>query len=208
MITTMTNYFATQDSTQSSGFEDYYVETNKFLTIFERKFLLKNREKDLRPEYRRRIEIMLLADMGYSQAQICSILECSQETARHWIMVARIGQSCNWEDSPIGRPKTIDARYLERLQELVTHHPLDYGYSFRVWTAEWLSKHLAREFEVKVSDRHISRLLKKMGLSTRSKTAKPDDRPSQCGDSAIAIRNLHPATTSKSSRLWVFQPQK
>ena len=40
-----------------------------YLTPFQRKLLLKNLEADLRPEYRRRIEIMLLADAGQSQAQ-------------------------------------------------------------------------------------------------------------------------------------------
>ncbi len=204
----MTNKSTTQNLNQNSTFEDYCAETSKFLSNFERKFLMKTRKKDLRPEFRRRIEIMLLADMDYSQAQICSILECSQETARHWMMMARIGQACNWEDGPIGRPKTIDALYLERLQELVAHRPLDYGYSFRVWTAEWLSKHLAKEFGIKVSDRHISRLLKNMGLSTRSKVAKADNTSSQREASAITIRNLHPASASESTRLWVFHPQK
>jgi hypothetical protein len=44
------------------------------LTPFQRKLLLKSLQTDLRPEYRRRIEIMLLADTGQSQAQICKAL--------------------------------------------------------------------------------------------------------------------------------------
>lgn len=52
-----------------------------YLTPFQRKLLLKNLEADLRSEYRRRIEIMLLFDAGQSQAQIYEALGCSQETA-------------------------------------------------------------------------------------------------------------------------------
>ncbi|MBC6431701.1 helix-turn-helix domain-containing protein [Nostoc sp. HG1] len=53
------------------------------LTPFQRRYLLKSLETDLRTEYRRRIEIMLLFDAGESQTQICEALGCSQETARY-----------------------------------------------------------------------------------------------------------------------------
>lgn len=62
--------------TQKSNFEELYTEENQFLTNFQRDFLLKSRHSNLRPEYHRRIEIILLADMGYSQAEICVALGC------------------------------------------------------------------------------------------------------------------------------------
>jgi hypothetical protein len=49
------------------------------LTPFQRRYLLKSLETDLRVEYRHRIEIMLLFDAGESQAQICEALGCSQD---------------------------------------------------------------------------------------------------------------------------------
>jgi hypothetical protein len=75
-----------------------------YLTPFQRKFLLKSLEPDLRPEYRRRVEIMLLADAGESQTQICETLGCSQETARYWIAMAQAGLAHNWGNRPMGRP--------------------------------------------------------------------------------------------------------
>jgi hypothetical protein len=42
----------------------YDTYESKFLTPFQRKALLKNLQNNSQPEYRRRIEIMLLADMG------------------------------------------------------------------------------------------------------------------------------------------------
>ncbi len=86
------------------------------LTPFQRKLLQKNLEADLRPEYRRRIEIMLRADAGQSQAQICEALLCSQETARYWIAIAQTGQAHHWNDRPMGRPKTVNQQYLTRLK--------------------------------------------------------------------------------------------
>ncbi len=69
----------------------------------------------------------------------------------------------------MGRPKTVNEQYLARLKELVTHSPPLAGYSFKHWTAQWLSKHLAIELGIQVSSCHINRLLKEMGLSTRPK---------------------------------------
>lgn len=71
----------------------------------------------------------------------------------------------------VGRPRTVSDAYLERLKELVSHDPREFGYPFRRWTARWLNQHLSQETGVSVSDRHINRLLKQMGLSTRTSYA-------------------------------------
>ncbi len=75
----------------------------------------------------------------------------------------------DWGSQPVGRPKTINNDYLVRLKELVSHSPKQFGYPFERWTAHWLRKHLLQETGVAISDRHINRLLKQMGLSTRAR---------------------------------------
>jgi transposase len=122
---------------------------------------------DLRPEYRRRIEIMLLADAGYSQTKICERLGCSHETARYWITMVQSGCASQWRDRPMGRPKTVSDTYRDRLQELVCHSPREFGYPFKRWSAHWLAKHLEQELGIKITTRYINYLLKGMGLSTR-----------------------------------------
>jgi transposase len=186
-------------------------EQGKFLTPFQRKLLLKNLQANLRPEYRRRIEIMLLADMGKSQTQICDNLSCSHETARYWIYMAKTGQAHKWDTAAVGRPKTIDDRYLERLKELIARSPRECGYAFERWTAQWLSRHLAKEFEIEISDRHINRLLKKMGLSTRSqnsRTRKTDGNFNNNNeDSGIIFRNLSTRLSPKLVDFGPFYPE-
>lgn len=140
-----------------------------YLTPCQRQVLEKNLETNLRREFRRRIHIMLLADGGESQAQICKKLGCSQEAARYWIFMVKTGKFDKWNDSPIGRPKIVNEKYLQRLKELVNNSPREYGYAFERWTAECLNKHLAKELGISFSNYHITRLLKSMGLSTRSK---------------------------------------
>jgi transposase len=195
-------------SSKKGNFASHFRDRSYFLTAFQRKLLLENMQAELRPEYHRRIEIMLLADMGYTQTQICEIVGCSQEMARYWMAIAQAGQAHNWQDRPIGRPKTINPQYIERLQELVSHSPREYGYAFRAWTAGWLSKHLAKEFDIVVSDRHINRLLQKLGLSLRQKSSKPDNGNdlSSSKNSGITIGDLQ--STSIPAVLWLFKPNE
>lgn len=186
-----------RDSSQPSR-----LKQHQLLTPFQHKLLQKSLESDLPELYRQRIQIMLLAAEGKTQTQICQTLGCSQGTARHWILMAQAGQAHNWNDSPIGRPKTVSDQYLERLKELASNSPRDYGYSFRRWTGQWLSKHLAKEFGIELSDRHINRLLKDMGLSTRPKSTPVEDTPPS--GNRLAIRDLTETSVSVSSEFWSF----
>ncbi len=176
-----------------------------YLTSFQRKLLKENLEKEQDNKYRQRIEIMLLFDEGKSQTEICQLLGCCQATARHWIMMAKSGQAHRWNDRKIGRPKRVNDAYLERLKELVNHSPRDYGYSFRRWTAEWLSRHLDKEFDIKVSDRYINQLLKQMGLSTKFKDQKSQNTHKiSSTNNSLLIRDLSLKQPSQSKQLFSF----
>ncbi|MCW5314561.1 helix-turn-helix domain-containing protein [Nostoc sp. KVJ3] len=170
------------------------TSSGKYLTAFQRKLLLQNLDKSLVESYRQRIEIMLLADEGKTQRSICQTLGCCAATARYWTHIAQSGMAHQWQDCPIGRPKSVNDQYLERLKELVNSSPRDRGYAFRRWTANWLGKHLAKEFGIEVSDRHIKRLLKQMGLSTLPKSTNPQQNSTeQAQGSKILICDLQSA---------------
>jgi transposase len=166
--------------------ETNYTAVGRYLTSFQRQLLQKNLQANLSEKNKIRLKIMLLVDEGKTQAEICQELGCSQATARHWMLMARTGQAHHWQSSPIGRPKAASDEYVARLQELVSENPRAFGYGFKRWTANWLSKHLAKEFGIKVSDRHVNRLLKQMGLSNRPQPLATNYR---AGD-RITINNL------------------
>ena len=175
---------------------------SQYLTSFQRKQLLKSLGNDIRPEYRRRIQIMLLADEGQSQTQICKALGCSQETARHWMVIAQTGQAHHWRDRPMGSPKKIDAQYLDRLKELVNNSPRDYGYAFNRWTGQWLSKQLTKELGIKITGGHVNRLLKQMGLSTRQKsTTEEAENQIDTDNFSLVIRDLASTAVAESSEI-------
>ena len=180
---------------------------NNYLTPFQRKLLQKSLQEDLHESYHQRIQIMLLADEGKSQTEICQTLGCCPATARHWMHIARSGMAHQWQDCPIGRPKTVNEQYLERLQELIHQSPRDYGYSFRRWTVNWLKKHLTEEFGIEVSDRHLKRLLKQMGLSTIPKPAEIQEASAQGKQGqSILIHDLKSSKGSESNGFWLFNP--
>jgi transposase len=169
----------------------------KCLTSFQRNLLQKSLQEDLPEFYSQRIQIILLADSGKSQTEICQILGCCPATVRHWTHIARAGMAHQWRDCPIGRRKLVNDQYLECLKELVSNSPRDYGYPFRRWTANWLSKHLAKELGISVSARHLKRLLKQMGLSTCPKPGNIEKSATQeTRDFKILISDLKVADTS------------
>ncbi|MCF2152119.1 helix-turn-helix domain-containing protein [Desmonostoc muscorum LEGE 12446] len=180
------------------------AKTSGCLTEFQRKQLQKSLEdENLSKLHRQRICIMLLADEGKSQAEICQQVGCSSATARHWILVAESGMAHQWKKRAIGRPQTINDCYLERLKELVSQTPRDLGYPFHRWTGDWLSKHLEKEFRIKVSDRYINHLLKEMGLSTKPKPSKIDaSSDSEPETRRIIIENLPSNAVLNADELW------
>ena len=150
--------------------------------------------KDLPPHqesiYHRRLEIQIRTHLGQSQAEICSALGCSKDTARHWMTIAKTEGLNRWDEQPIGRPKVVDDRYKKRLYELATSSPKEHGHSFSRWTAKWLGKHLAKELGIEVSDRHVNRLLKQMGLSTRKSNKPQKSEPPVIKGQIITIEDL------------------
>jgi transposase len=190
---------------QHNNFEKKDTGRDQILTPFQRKLLQKSLQENLHESYHQRIQIMLLADEGKSQTEICQTLGCCPATARHWMHIARSGMAHQWQDCPMGRPKTVNEQYLERLKELMGNSPRDYGYSFRRWTVNWLKKHLAKEFGIEISDRHLKRILKQMGLSTIPKSSKlqTGSNPGKEGQS-ILIHDLQSVKDSESNDFWLF----
>ena len=183
----------------------------KYLSPFQRKLLQKNAQENLSNKQLQRIQIMLLADEGKSQAEICQELGCCQATARHWIMMARTNQAHNWKFQPIGRPNTVNEQYLARLKQLVSQSPqsiniphTEYQYSFRRWTAQKLSQHLYEELSIKVTPQHINRLLKQMGLSTRPRATTEEDTEKDLDN--IQITDLDSDSSMEVSEIWYFNP--
>ncbi len=104
-----------QQNYRESIWLEHDTKQGHFLTPAQRKHLTESLVPNLRPEYHLRIKIMLLADSGQPQAQICQVLGCSRETARYWIAMVQAGEVHKWQDQLRGRPKIVTEQYLTRL---------------------------------------------------------------------------------------------
>ncbi len=133
----------------------------------QQKLLLK-REKSA---HQQRIAIMLLADEGRSRSEICELLGCGFATASRWINAVQTG---TWQGNSIGRPTVVDDKYINYLRELLESSPRDHGYFFNRWTVSSLNKHLSEKSGVAISDRHLKRFLKDLGLSTIAKSNRSE----------------------------------
>jgi transposase len=140
-----------------------------YLTPFQRQMLAEKIDKEPPNAYRQRLEIILLTDRGETQAAICRTLGCSPGTASRWIQLTKAGLAHQYLDCPVGRPKVVTDEYIELLRELLQHSPRAYGYPFKTWTIDWLGKHIAKEKGIAVSHSHLKRVMRELGLSTRTK---------------------------------------
>ncbi|WP_375340950.1 helix-turn-helix domain-containing protein [Lyngbya confervoides] len=146
---------------------------------------------------------MLRADTGQTQTQICRELGCSAVTARYWIGMARTGNAHLWNQQSVGRPRQVDQAFLDRLKELVCQSPREVGYPFSRWTGQWLSKHLHQELGIKVSNRYINSLLKKMGLSTRQSLSSLPLAKSPQTSHRIAIQDIRSDAVPSPNRIGI-----
>ncbi len=85
------------------NFKDYQQVAGLFLSHFQRKILIKYLQQTIKPGCRRRIEIILLADIGKSQAEICEIVGCSRRITRYWMNIIEQGVAHRWDKLPITR---------------------------------------------------------------------------------------------------------
>jgi transposase len=157
------------------------------------KALEEGSRRQLRPEHRLRLEIMLRADRGESQNEICAALGCAPGTARFWMKMMELGDIDAWVTVPIGRPQKVSPEYLARLRELVGQSPKNYGYNVERWTALDLRHQLIQESGIAVSDRHINRLLNEMNISSPYRhKGNRSSRLQKSRSAHIKIRDLQP----------------
>ncbi len=113
----------------------------------------RTRETGTAPRTRDRLEMVRLADAGWSVPRIARHLGCHEQTVRKYVKAFLADGFAALPDRPRpGRPPTVTAAHLDALAAL-----LDAG--GRTWTTPQLVDWLGREHGVRVHPDHLSRLL-------------------------------------------------
>jgi transposase len=124
-----------------------------------------------------RLHMVLLADRGFSVAQIAALYECSEATVRQWLGRFAASGLAGLRDLPrSGRPRKADAAARERIRRAVETPPAAAGYGFGCWSVVTLCGHLAERLGLVLSRATVRRVL--VGLEYRWRRPKhvlPED---------------------------------
>jgi transposase len=118
-----------------------------------------------------RLHMVLLADRGFSVAQIATIYECGEATVRQWLGRFEAGGVEALRDLPrSGRPRKADAAAREQIRRTLEQTPAAVGYGFGCWSVVTLCGHLAERLGLVLSRATVRRVL--LGLEYRWRRPK------------------------------------
>jgi transposase len=117
------------------------------------------RQHSIAPRLRQRLEMVRLADMGWSVPRIAAHLQVHHQTARYWIKAyLGAGFDALVDRAHTGKPSAITAPILTAVRQM-----LEKGE--RTWTAAQVADWVAREYGIRRSNAHWRRLLQGLGQS-------------------------------------------
>lgn len=129
----------------------------------------------VRPRTRDRLEMVRLADAGWSVPRIARHLGMSEKSVRRWVRAfGAAGFEALGDRPPAGRPSRLSAA----IREAVRH---EFAKEERTWTAPQVVEWLGERFEVAVSVSHLRRLLRRWKLSYKrtGRSVKHKQKPEE-----------------------------
>lgn len=133
--------------------------------------------------------------------EIAGLLGTSKSTVSYWICKHKQGLSLE-DEQRSGRPSEISKEQLEQLKKVLQRKPSKsrFGGQSMGWTTKMVVQYIKDEFDISFTQRHVTRLLHKLGLSLitpRSQHAK---------DSKLARHAFKEEMGKKTSKsiFWTF----
>lgn len=121
----------------------------------------RTRTSGLKPRTRDRLEMVRLADVGWTPPAIARHLRLTAAPVRTWLKKFIAGGFDALEDQPHrGRPSRLTPEHLAAVRALLDQ-------ADRTWTRAQLAAWLAEEHGTVLSADHLGRLLRRAGLSCR-----------------------------------------
>ena len=119
----------------------------------------RTRDPQVMPRTRDRLEMVRLADAGWSIPKIASHLRGSEKRVRYWIKQFLTGSFDALPDQPhVGQQSRLTPALVTALQQEVAQ-------SQRTWTARQLADWLAKQHGVRLTPNHLARRLKQARFS-------------------------------------------
>lgn len=154
----------------------------------------------------RRLRAWELHQQGWTQTRIAEALGVTQGAVSQWLTRARAGggvEALRRRPAPGRRAALTDAQQ-SQIPALLARGAEAFDFRGDVWTAPRVATLLKRVFGVRYHPAHVSRLLRRLGLSVQ----KPVTRASQRNEAAIqawrderlpALKKMRDASGARSS---------
>lgn len=105
---------------------------------------------------------------GKSIDQIASDLEIGRRTVHSWLWrFVEKGLDGVHDVKQPGRPKRLTERQMKGLKGDLIAGPEKFGFGKQLWTTRMVQEHVRRKYGVSYVDRHMRRLLRRMGFSSQ-----------------------------------------
>lgn len=132
-----------------------------------------------------RLHAAFLRKQGKKIDEIAETLGATKSAVSKWLNKLHYGGvKAAVPVKQTGRPKFLSASQLKILQQQLLKEPAKFGYSGAFWSTRLVQEHVKQKFGVLFVDRHMRRLLHKLGYSLK----KP--RPSDYRADASAQRRF------------------
>jgi len=130
----------------------------------------------------RRLRAWELKQQGWNQREIARALGVTEGAVSQWIKRGREGgvEALRKRSSP-GAPSRLSEEQRTQLKELLAQGAPAHGFRGEVWTCQRVVEVIRKEFGVVYHPAHVSRLVRRLGLSLQ----KPQRRANQRDEEAI-----------------------
>jgi transposase len=130
----------------------------------------------------RRLRAWELKQQGWNQREIARALGVTEGAVSQWIKRGREGgvEALRKRTSP-GAPSRLSEEQRTQLKELLAQGAPAHGFRGEVWTCQRVVEVIRKEFGVVYHPAHVSRLVRRLGLSLQ----KPQRRANQRDEEAI-----------------------
>jgi transposase len=128
-----------------------------------------------------RIRAVGQIEHGAHPEEVAAALGMTRAAVYGWLAKYREGGLAALRAKPVpGRPPTLSGAQLARLYGLVVgNDPRQLQFAFALWTRAMIRELIRREFDVRLSEVSIGRLLRKLGLSPQRPLCRADQQNPQ-----------------------------
>lgn len=126
----------------------------------------------------RRIEAVRRLRAGEHAAVVAADLGVEPSTVYRWGKLARENGGLRaLKGTPkSGRPPKLDRSRWAQLKRMILKGPRDCGFARELWTLPMVKQLIAREFGVDYHDDHLSKFMRKLGLSAQKPMVRAKER--------------------------------